>query len=40
LCHFVTRYRLVVVLGLAGVLALVLVGRWLNATELRSGRLH
>src|SRR5215813_13174580 len=27
------RYRLVVFLGLAGLLALVLIGRWLNATK-------
>jgi metallo-beta-lactamase class B len=31
--HFTKRYRLVVLLGLAGVLALVLVGRWVNATK-------
>src|SRR5438045_9573228 len=28
------RYRLVVLLGLASILALVLVGRWSNATKL------
>ena len=32
--HFAKRYRLVVLLGLASVLALVLVGRWLNATKV------
>ena len=31
--HFTKRYRLVVLLGLVSVLALVLVGRWLNATK-------
>ena len=31
--HFAKRPRLVVLLGLASVLALVLVGRWLNATK-------
>ena len=31
--HFAKRYRLVVLLGLVSVLALVLVGRWLNATK-------
>lgn len=30
---FTKRYRLVVLLGLATLLALVLVGRWLNATK-------
>jgi len=32
--HFTKRYRLVVLLGLVTVLALVLVGRWLNATKI------
>jgi metallo-beta-lactamase class B len=32
--HFATRYRLVVLLGLVSILALVLVGRWLNATKI------
>ncbi len=32
--HFTKPYRLVVLLGLASVLALVLVGRWLNATKI------
>ena len=31
--HFTKRYRLVVLLGLVSALALVLVGRWLNATK-------
>jgi metallo-beta-lactamase class B len=31
--HLARRYRLVVLLGLVGVLAPVLVGRWLNATK-------
>jgi metallo-beta-lactamase class B len=31
--HVAKRYRLVVLLGLVSVLALVLVGRWLNATK-------
>jgi metallo-beta-lactamase class B len=31
--HFTKRYRLVVLLGLVSLLALVLVGRWLNATK-------
>ena len=31
--HFTKRYRLVVLLALASVLALVIVGRWLNATK-------
>jgi metallo-beta-lactamase class B len=31
--HFNKRYWLVVLLGLVGVLALILVGRWLNATK-------
>jgi metallo-beta-lactamase class B len=31
--HFTKRYRLVVLLGLVSVLALVLIGRWLNATK-------
>ena len=31
--HFTKRYRLVVLVGLVSVLALVLVGRWLNATK-------
>ena len=31
--HFTRRYRLVVLLGLVSALALVLVGRWLNATK-------
>ena len=31
--HFTRRYRLVVLLGLVSILALVLVGRWLNATK-------
>jgi metallo-beta-lactamase class B len=31
--HFTKRYRLVVLLGLVSILALVLVGRWLNATK-------
>ena len=31
--HFTKRYRWVVLVGLVGVLALVLVGRWLNATK-------
>lgn len=31
--HFTKRYRLIVLLGLVSVLALVLVGRWLNATK-------
>ena len=31
--HFTKRYRLVVLLALASILALVLVGRWLNATK-------
>lgn len=31
--HFTKRYRLVVLFGLVSVLALVLVGRWLNATK-------
>jgi metallo-beta-lactamase class B len=31
--QFTKRYRLVVLLGLASVLALVVVGRWLNATK-------
>ena len=31
--HFTRRYRSVVLVGLASVLALVLVGRWLNATK-------
>lgn len=31
--HFTKRYRLVVLLGLVIILALVLVGRWLNATK-------
>jgi metallo-beta-lactamase class B len=33
LLHVTKRYCLIVLLGLAGVLALVLVGRWLNATK-------
>lgn len=32
--HFTRRYRLVVLLGLVSVLALVLIGRWVNATKL------
>ena len=32
--HSIKRYRLVVLLGLASVLALVLLGRWLNATKI------
>jgi len=32
--HPAKRYRLVVMLGLASVLALVLLGRWLNATKI------
>ena len=31
--QFTKRYRLVVLLGLASILALVFVGRWLNATK-------
>ena len=31
--QFTKRYRLVALLGLASILALVLVGRWLNATK-------
>jgi metallo-beta-lactamase class B len=31
--HLTKRYRLIVLLGLVSVLALVLVGRWLNATK-------
>ena len=31
--HLTKRFRLIVLLGLASVLALVLVGRWLNATK-------
>ena len=31
--HFTRRYRLAVFVGLASVLALILVGRWLNATK-------
>jgi metallo-beta-lactamase class B len=32
--HFAKRYRLVVLAGLASVVALVFVGRWLNATKV------
>ena len=31
--HFTKRYRVVVLLGLVSVLALVLIGRWINATK-------
>ncbi len=31
--QFTKRYRLIVLLGLASIFALVLVGRWLNATK-------
>ena len=31
--QFTKRYRLVIVLGLAGIVALILAGRWLNATK-------